>query len=255
MIKNYMKKIAITIASAGLIISMGTMVASAEATAKTSSSTEAATKAAQAQQNQQQRLANIKSKGDAEINRRLSSLNKLSDRISSDTRLSASDKSALTSQVSTEISNLTTLKTKLDGETTLDAASADAKSIISDYRVYALIVPKVMLIRTADDQLIVEDKLTTLSTKLQARISAAQTAGKDVSSLNTLLSDLNTQVANSKAISASIEQKVINLQPSDYDSDHTILTGDKTQLQTAHQANAKALQDAKNIAQGLKNLE
>ena len=160
---------------------------------------------AQEQANQQQRLANIKSKGDAEITRRLGSLNELSAKINSDSRLSTSDKQALTSQVQSEITNLTSLKAKLDNETSLSSAITDAKSIFSDYRVYALIVPKVWLIRVADDEMTVDDKLATLSGKLQARINEAQAKGRDVTSLNAWLSDLNSQIGSAKQIASAVD--------------------------------------------------
>ncbi|MGH7240859.1 MAG: hypothetical protein ACREGB_01025 [Candidatus Saccharimonadales bacterium] len=150
-------------------------------------SADAATKASTQATNQQARVTNIISKGDQEITRRLTALNKLSSKISGTSKLTATDKSALASEVSSEISGLTALKTKLDADTTLTDAQTDAKSIIANYRVYALIVPKIQLIRTADDQQVVEDKLSDLATKLSARISAAQTAGKDVATLQTQL--------------------------------------------------------------------
>src|SRR5579862_790448 len=245
MIKITLKKLLTGAGALSLLLSAGVGIAHAEGSANVTANPPHV-EAGQTQ-TQQQHLANIKSRGDAEINRRLTTLNSLSGKISSDSRLSSTAKTTLTAQVTSEISNLTSLKAKLDAETTLDGASADAKSIISDYRVYALIVPKILLIRTADDQLVVESKLTALAGKLQSRISQAQSSGKDVSTLTSLLSDLNSKVSASQAISSSIEQKVINLQPSDYDSDHTVLSGDRAQLQTAHEDNAKALQDAKTI--------
>lgn len=199
----------------------------------------------------QQHLMNIQAKGDSEIARRLKTLNTLDSKVNSAVKLTAGDKSSLTSQVNSEISGLTALKTKLDGETTLAGAVTDAKSIISDYRVYALIVPKVMLIKTADDQQAVQAKLTDLSGKLKTRLDSA--SGKDVSSLQTSLNDLNSQVAAASAISSSVETKVLPLQPTDYDSDHTLLTGYRQQLQTAHSDDQAAINDAKTIISGLKS--
>ena len=91
---------------------------------------------------QQQALQNIINKGNQEIGRRLDALNTLSSKISTITKLSASDQSYLTTEVNTEISGLTSLKTQLDADTTLTAAHTDAQSIITEYRVYALVLPK-----------------------------------------------------------------------------------------------------------------
>jgi hypothetical protein len=203
---------------------------------------------------QQQHLSNIITRGDQEITRRLAQLNKLSSLITASKHLTASDKTTLSGEVTTEISGLTTLKTKLDAETTVAGAGADAKSIITDYRVYALITPKVWLIKTADDQQTAEAKLSALITKFQTRITAAKSQGKEVTALQTALDDMTTQVKNSQAICSGIEAKVLPLQPTDFDSDHTILTGDAAQLKTAHAANEAAYTDAKTIVTGLKNL-
>ncbi len=201
------------------------------------------------------RLANIKSKGDSEISRRLTTLNTLSSKISSYTKTSASDKQALTAEVTAEINGLTALKTKLDAETTVAAAASDVSSMVTEYRVYALLVPKVALIKTADDQQAVEAKLQAMASKLQTRITAAKTAGTDVTAMQASLDDLNAKVTAAVAISSSVEQKVLALQPNDYNSDHTVLGGYRDQLKTAHSDNLAAYADAKSIVTALKNLK
>ena len=256
LITDKLKKTAI-IASLGLVASMlaVTGLASAENMANsTQTTTSRPSVDATSSATQQQHLKNIISKGDQEITRRLATLNKLDSVINSADKLSAADKATLTSQVNDEITNLTNMKSQLDAETTLTGAVADAKSVISDYRVYALIVPKVYLVKTADDQQAIETKLTTLSQKLQTRVSAAQTAGKDVSSMQAKLSDMNSKIAAAQSLSTTIESAVINLQPTDYDSNHSVLSGDRTQLQTARSDLQTAYNDAKSIVNSLENL-
>lgn len=200
----------------------------------------------------QQRLQTIISKGDQEITRRLSTL---TNKINAATKLSASDKTTLSGEVSDTISGLNTLKTKLDAETTIAAARTDVQDIYTEYRVYALVAPKVNLIKVADDQQAAEAKLTALAQKLQTRIATAQQAGKDVSALQSQLSDMTTNVSAAQAISSGIESKVISLQPSDFNSDHALLSGDSAQLKTAHADNKQAYNDAKSIIATLKTLK
>ena len=202
----------------------------------------------------QSRLPIIITKGDQEITRRLTTLNTLTAKINAATKLTASDKTTLSNEVSSTIKGLTTLKAQLDAETTVAAAKTDVANIYSEYRVYALVAPKIGLIKVADDQQVVEAKLTALSVKLQARITADQTAGKDVTTLQADLADLNAKVSASQTISSNMESTVISLQPSDYNSDHTLLTGDSAQLKTAHADNTVAVTDAKNVIAGLKSL-
>lgn len=204
--------------------------------------------------NDSERLSTIIAKGDQEISRRLATLNTLTAKVSAATRLSASDKTYLTNEVNTEVSGLTSLKTKLDAETTLADARTDAQAIFDGYRVYALIVPKIGLVRTADSEQVTDTKLTALATKLQARLTAAQANHKTVDDLQAKLTDMTNQVASAQTTAASIETKVLSLQPTDYNSDHALLSGDRDQLATAHTANQAAIADAKAIVQGLKNL-
>lgn len=200
------------------------------------------------------RLQNIISKGDQEIERRLTTLNTLTSKINAATKLTASDKTTLSNEVSTTISGLTSLKTQLDASTTVTVAVGNAQDIYTEYRVYALVAPKIDLIKVADDQQAVEAKLTALAQKLQTRIAAEQQAGKNVTTLQSELTDMNAKIAASQAISLNIESTVINLEPSDYNSNHAVLSGDNTQLKTAHNDNAAADTDAKNIVAALKSL-
>lgn len=216
-------------------------------TTTTGSSSQSATQA--------QHLEAIQTKGTQEIERRLTTLGQLNGKITAATKLTASDKSALTSEVTTEISGLTALKTQLNAETTLAAARIDSQAIYSDYRVYALIVPKIYLIKTADDQQVLEAKIAAIIPALQTNITAAQTAGKDVTALQT---DLNNALAGEQAaqvISSAMEAKVITLQPTDYDNDHTILSGDRAQLTTARTDMTSAVTALKAIRSGLEQLK
>lgn len=205
--------------------------------------------------NQQTRMQTIISKGDQEITRRLASLNNLIAKINAATKLTTSDKASLSSEVNSEISGLTALKTKLDAETTLADAKTDAQQIYSDYRVYALVVPKVHLVKLADDIQTTDTKLTTLAGKLQSRITTAQQAGKDVSLLQTELADMDSKISAAQGAASQIEGSVINLQPTDYNSNHQLLSGDMDRLKTARTDNHAAFADAKSIVTSLKNLK
>lgn len=247
-----MKKTIRTIIQTGLMVATVavTPVASTFAIEASPSPTPAATKTPSSNA----RLSLIISKGDQEIERRLAKLNKLSERISSALKLTASDKATLTKQVTDEIAGLTALKAKLAAETTVAGASADAKQIVTDYRVYALIVPKVALVRVSNDQQLVEQKLTIAIQKLQSKVTAAKDAGNDVAALQAKLDDASAKVQAAVTLSTGVQKKVINLQPSDYNSDHAILVGTRAQLLTARTNNTTALSDIKFVNGGLKQL-
>ena len=68
------------------------------------------------------------------------------------------------------------------------------------------------------------------------------------------LTDMSAKIAAAQAISINIESTVINLQPMDYNSNHSVLVGDNTQLKTAHDDIQAAYNDAMSIVSGLKAL-
>ncbi len=250
------KTVGTKIAIASSIAAVGsTMFITAAANAVTTPTTNTTTtQQSTATANEQTRLQNIISKGDQEIARRLASLATLTTKINAATRLTASDKTTLTNEVNDTISGLNTLKTKLDSETTIAAARTDVQDIYTEYRVYALVAPKINLVKVADDQQVAEQKLATLIQKLQSRITTAQSKGKEATALQNALNDMTTKVNAAQSISSSIQSKVIGLQPTDYNSDHAILSGDSAQLKSAHADNQAAYQDAKQIVAGLKAL-
>jgi hypothetical protein len=200
------------------------------------------------------KLQKIISRGDQEIARRLDSLSKLVSKINAATKLTDADKATLTAEVNATISGLNTLKAKLDAETTVAAARADVQSIYTEYRVYALVTPKVSLTKVADDQQVAEQKLQTLIQKFQTRLNAAKAKGKNVSALEAVLNDMIQKVNASASVSGAVQAKVIGLQPTDYNNDHAILSGTSAQLKTAHADNVAAYNDAKQIVAGLKDL-
>jgi len=235
--------------AAAASLDAGTSAAITTPTSSISSSTSSSVTA-----NQQQRLQNIISKGNEEIDRRLTTLGTLTSKINAATKLTADDKAALSNEVSTTIQGLTGLKVQLDADTTLSAAHIDAKNIYTEYRVYALVAPKVSLIKVADDQQAIQANLTTLAQKLQSRITTEETSGKSIATLQNELNDMKSEIAAAHSISSSMEANVVNLQPSDYNSNHALLMGDSTQLQNAHSDDKTAYSDAKSIISTLKNM-
>jgi hypothetical protein len=258
MTRNQFKKLcgmsASLVATFSLIAAPATaLTAAASGSGSASDSSATANASATTAAGDKAKVTFIINHGDTEIARRLSALNALSAKITATTKLTSADQSALSSEVSTEVSGLTSLKATLDADTDLTNAKADGQSIITDYRVFALIVPKVDIVKTADDQQVAEGKLSALAPKLQSRITTAQTAGKSVTSLQTQLNDLTTKIGAALTISSTLETNVISLQPSDYNSDTTVLSGDRDQLKTAQADIQAALSDAKGIVASLKS--
>ncbi len=99
------------------------------------------------------------------------------------------------------------------------------------------------------------DNLTTLSEKLQTRIQTAQAAGKNVSSLSSLLSDMNAKIASAKAQYVDVENQISPLTPASYPGSTATLQDARSKIKSGAADLKTAWQDAKQIVQGLKSLK
>ena len=61
------------------------------------------------------------------------------------------------------------------------------------------------------------------------------------------LSDLTSHVNAGQSISSNIETTVITLTPADYNTNHSVLSGDRNQLLTAQSHILNAITDGKTI--------
>ena len=154
--------------------------------------------------------------GNCEIDRRLATLNALAAKISSSRVLSSSDAAALSAIVSSDKSGLTSLRATIDAETDVTALKADLLKIVTDYRVYVLVVPQVNLVNAADAVVATQARFATVNTNLSARIAAAKAAGKDVTAAQADLDAMNSDVAAAVALATPIPGKLLPLTPADY---------------------------------------
>lgn len=214
--------------------------------------------ASQAQQAAKLKL--LQTRANAEIERRILRLNSLTALITNSKKLTSADQASLMAEINGEINGdstfigLKNLQAKIDSDTDLTVALQDKQTIVTEYRVFVFIVPQVHIVSVADQQQTIEGKLSTFAGKLQTRITAAQNQGKDVASLQTQLTAMNQEISSATSLSSSTEQKVLALRPADYDGNTTILKQYRQNLQMAHQDDQSAVNDAKQIIQGLEKL-
>lgn len=244
-----MKKILIFILA---ITMLNLTVLPAFAQTSAGNSTASANKSARITQNQNQKMENLKTRANNEIDRRITSLNGLITRIGALKKISQEQKNLYITQVQAEVTNLTSLKAKINTDTDLVTLKTDVQSIVKSYRVYLLFMPKIRLLAASDTLNITADNLSTLSAKLQVRITEEKTKGKDVTSLEASLSDMQTKILDARTQSQAIIVIITPLTPDGYPANKTELEKARTMLKTGHNDLIKARQDAKNIIQGLK---
>jgi hypothetical protein len=201
---------------------------------------------------QDDRVASLKQKADLEIQRRISSLNVILTKLNLIKRLTTTQKSSFSSQIQAEITNLNSLKTKIDADTDIATLRTDVQSIITAYRVYAFFIPQLHILSTADKLLTTTDTdVTPVITRLGTRIQEAQTKGKDVTALQTALTDMKNKLADVQTQANNAITTVSALTPSGYPGNKTTLESARTMLQTARQDLQTMYQDARTIIAGL----
>ncbi len=201
-------------------------------------------------------VGNLRKLGDCEIDRRLDTITKLTSKVTNNAALTDGDRSALLAQLSDDTTGLTALRAKIDAETDATALRADIKSIVTDYRIYLLVVPKVAEVIAADTELAAVNRFGTVDTKLQARIDAAKAAGKDVTTAQADLDAMNGDVAQVGPLVQGIPAAVLPLTPAQYNAGTAkpILVSSRTSLQSGRSLLRNARADAKACVAALKAL-
>lgn len=195
--------------------------------------------------------------GKAEIEKRIQSLKQLSDRIGQMKRLSTNQIAQIQASINAEIDILTNLETTIGNDTSTTTLKADLQSITKANRVYLLVMPQAQISAASDRILAAAGQLANLSTKLSTRIDAAQTAGKDVSVLSSVLADMNAKVADAKTQANAAAALVVNLKADNGDdsvkaSNTATLKDARTKLEAARADIQAAFKDAQTIIAGVK---
>lgn len=120
-----------------------------------------------------------------EIDRRLTSFNKLLEKLAGIDKITETQKQVLEAQIKIEIGKLEELKTKIDVETDATALQDLKKTIFDSYKSFALYLPKIEIVAHADRIIAIADEMTkkTTDTDLLKKISDAKTKAEVATSV------------------------------------------------------------------------
>ena len=195
--------------------------------------------------------------GNARIAERQTALTKLNSRVSemaSDGRITSADNSALVGDISANESGMTTLKGQLDSASDAAAARADVKLIYTQYRIYAVVLPRDYHELWLDMLVHTDTRLASSETIIQDAINGAP-AGVQAQA-NTLFADYKTQVSTAQAQTQAAQPILAQLTPANFNANQTAYKTTfgsfKTDIQTAHTATKQAISDLHQIVTLLK---
>ena len=185
------------------------------------------------------------------ITNRITELTKTEERIKGMTHLSDAAKTSVIASLDGVIAELNTLAAKIKTDSAADLKT-DAQSVTKAYRVYALMLPKARILVAADKVGSVADMITAMEAKLEVRITALQNAGKDITAITALKTDMTAKVADAKAQAAAAAALVANLALDN--GDKTVMTANETALKQARADLNTAEQDLKAAQKDVKGI-
>lgn len=191
--------------------------------------------------------ARLQERANKEIDRRITNLNKLEEKIQGISKLSSTEKASLVLTIQNQISLLSNLKIKINAETDAATLKTDVQSITKAYRIYALVLPQIEIIVAADKISTTANTLSDLSVKLQSR-------SKDVVAIQQLLADMNAKIADAQVKASAAIAGVKALVPDN--GVKSIKDANDNAFKAARdsiKAGTKDLKDAKKIADKIRN--
>jgi hypothetical protein len=204
------------------------------------------------------RLSEAKSLVAQYLANRATQLGTLSTRIQNATSIPAADVSQLQSIISNEKTGITDggisgLETLVPNATTCLQVIGEARTMVLDFRVYAVVSPQVDLTAVASTESSIISKATALEPKILAAISAAQQKGANVTGAQSALANLETEISNAQSEVGQISISwLLTQQPSDYPADSATLAGYHNDVTSAAAGLRAAYEDARTIITDLK---
>lgn len=183
--------------------------------------------------------------GDQLITNRLSALNTLSGKVTTDQKanyISGDQASILQSDITTNQNGLNTLKSQLDGETDAKAARQDVKNIFEEFRIYAVVLPR-------DYRRLHLDIESTVLAKMKGEVSQLQQSINNAPSsqqgqLNTLFSNYQAQLASAESSIDTAQNNLPALTPENFNTNRSSYEGSLAGLRSAEQSTHAALHNA-----------
>jgi hypothetical protein len=248
------KKFIFNLALALGVISLVPVVALAQANVNTSASTtiKATVKLGATE-------TKAKERANQEIDRRVKALTALAERIQAMQKVTDAFKQGVNATVANEITALNNLKAKIDADTDTATLKTDIQSITKSYRIFALVMQQIRIAAAADREVVLVSMMSTLGSKLQARIQTAGQSGADVSQLMTALNNMAAKLQEAQAKAQAAVSVSATLTPDDGDaaklkSNNAALAEARADLKAAMKSITEARKDAATIISGLAKL-
>jgi vacuolar-type H+-ATPase subunit F/Vma7 len=180
----------------------------------------------------------LQQRGAKEIDRRLSSIDEMKARVADAEAMTDAHKQTLGSLLESDKQQLTALKEKLAAETDDDAARAEVQSIFTKFRVYAIVEPKVHLVRSADAVAAAASDVDSASAQLDTVVARLKATGKVTADAEAALAKAHDRAQAATADVKGAADTALSLEAQNF-------PGNASQRDASRQAIEKASVDAR----------
>jgi hypothetical protein len=191
---------------------------------------------------------------DAAISRRLNDLGSVKGRVDVAAHVTAADRTALDAEIGAAVTGLTQLRGTIDADTTRAKLAGDCRLIVTNFRVYLVLIPKAHMVVAADRVDAAADALNRLAGRLHERITTARAKGRNVTSAQGFVGDIGVKVQAATSAVSGVPSSLLPLLATGYPGNRQKLIDAKASLNAGLQALRGAMQDARQAIQALNTL-
>ena len=191
-------------------------------------------------------LDTLKKKGATQIKIRLEALSKLSRRAAA-SKLTDAQKTQLQAEITTNVNGLTELGVKISASSTassteIAATRALVKSIYTDFRIFAVFIPRVNGLMNVWLSLANIERVNLSLTLTQTKIDALKDEGVDTSKMEKVMAEVKTSLGTAKTKLEAAVVTVSNIKPADYPGSNETFRRVRTIIREAQKQITKARQ-------------
>jgi hypothetical protein len=249
-----MMKRMMTAAVAALILAATPGVALAQESTATERSTEARQDQATVAEREADWIEKIKARALEAIEKRLTTIDDLEAAINRSENIDPDHAEQLLGELRASAAGLESLAGDIRAAEDLETLRVLIPQIFEDYRIYAVVAPKVHLVVAADAAGAIADRLAEATDSLGAVLDRLEEHGVDIADAEALLTEMERLVASGSESAATVPGMVLGLTPADYPGSTEILRAAQAELQSAGADLRSAGENAHEIVRFIKSV-
>lgn len=191
-------------------------------------------------------LEEIQRAADRATDNRIRALEEALDRVEGNERLTDAHSSAITATLQADLDAMHELQAEIAAEDSVADARDAYRSIFTEYRVYAVVIPQSMYAAAADG--LTDSALPRLQ---EAHDDLAEAADGDAE-VDAALAEMQASIDEASGLLDGLADEALAVTPADFNADHDVLHDIRERLHDAIDAARDARQDAREILEDLR---